>query len=146
MNAVVNATTEKTWTEKECAAYKKAVAELKTHLKGLAVWQRYNKLLLKERQRNGIGDQQYFDINGKSTPRYSKEYWEQYITTLHIVYNRLRNRPAHTGTEQRITGGDDFYLGGQNPALYHAPAIFRHIVDELREKHGVVIEKEVEVE
>ena len=144
MNAVAQATTETaTWTEEERATYKQAVAELKQRIKDLATWQRHNKLLLKEHQRNGADDQQYFDINGKTTPRYSKEYWEQYITTLHIVYNRLRNRPAHTGTEQRITGRDDRYLSGWNPVLNHAPWIYRDLVGELHEKHGIVIEKEV---
>lgn len=125
MNAVAEAKTQ-TYTEEERAAWKKAVAEIKQRLKDLAVWQAHNKLALKENQRSGGGDQ-YVDINGKPTFGYSKEYWEQYITTLHILYNRLRNRPAHTGTV-RIDTNDAEYLSGYNPQLHYAPGIYKDLV------------------
>ena len=138
MNAVVEAKTH-TRTEEEHAAWKKAVAELKARIKDLAKWQSHNKIALKENQRSGNGDQ-YVDINGKPTFGYSKECWEQEITVLHIVYNRLRNRPIHTKD-------DEAYINSTQdtaPELCYVSGIHEGIIDRLIDDHGIfVIDKGV---
>jgi len=135
MNSVATFTTE------EKFAHKAAVAEIKKLITDLGTRQKHNKETLKRLQRasttNSIlftlyGEKHYLDRDGNPTICFHKEYWEQELTVLHIVYNRLRRRPPHLGTRSN----DDFYLKGRNSEVHHAPEVFRYITDDLFLRYG----------
>ena len=127
MNAIV----EIIQTE-ERTAYKAAVADLKNQIKTIGEYQKLNKITLKERQRTGDHNLSYLDMNGKETFSYSKEDWEQYLTALHIIYNELRGRPIHASN-----------YPGEDPARWAYSGTRKHLLEEIKEKYGVDVEKEV---
>jgi len=120
---------------KALADRKEKIASLKERIKSLGAAQRHNKNAHGERQRNfaaafkegGIvaayatrGN--YVDEDGQPSNRgWNKESSEQLLTVLHIVYNRLRNRPPHTKD-------DEAYIcacGGARGDLRNVPKIYR---------------------
>jgi len=158
MNAVA------TYTIKERTAHKAAIAYLKDRIKTVAARQRHNKNVL--RASGGLlpnsdilkmldralvdypdfvtPERPFIGINDGAVAHYSKEYWEQSLTVLHIVYNRLRNRPPHTGSVSRLATNDDFYLSGQNHELHHATQIYEDLFHRILRDYGTAAVKEVD--
>jgi glycyl-tRNA synthetase (class II) len=107
--------TETTVTEVHAKALenrKQKIAGLKAQLKTLAVVQRRNYA---EAVKNGV---HYIDEDGKETHCWDKEREEQFITVLHIVYNRLRKRPPHMRDEEA-------YLAASTPDLWRVPDMYK---------------------
>lgn len=95
---------------------KMVIRNMKEELKNLAVSQKEGKVEHKDNQRNSQ--------EGACCCWDDKS---EYVTVLHILYNRYRRRPAHCGSEE----ADEAYLSGENPELWMVPGI----LEELQEKY-----------
>ncbi len=101
---------------------KKQIIKMQEELKQLALVQKSNKNAHAENQR--AGEQVEIILNRDGT-RKGSGYWDysQYVTVLHIVYNRMRHRPPHLGSEEK----DEEYLSGENPELWGVLDAYREI-------------------
>jgi len=98
MNMVAKVTTE------ERTAYRAVIiADLKERIKNIGATQGHNKRARRQivsAAAKGTPSNicyPYYDGDWNPTGSFSRLHTEQYLTVLHIIYNRLRRRPAHTG-------------------------------------------------
>lgn len=96
---------------------------MKEEVKVVAVIQRANKKSHADNQRSGS----YVNhlLNQDGTRKESGSWCEsgdysEHATVLHILYNRIRYRTPHLGSEEK----DEEYLSGKNPEHWMVPQIY----------------------
>ena len=83
---------------------------LQYQLKRLAAFQKHNKCARNTNNRNGQHQLLMLNRSGEYTYERFKDHSE-YITLLHIIYNRLRKRKPHMGSfEKEQAYIDEHYL------------------------------------
>lgn len=109
---------------------KETIKRIQAELKRLAEIQSENKNAYKENQRARKYEHSLKNFDG--TPGANAGFWADpadysvYLTVLHIHYNRLRNRPPHTGS----TVKDDMYVTGIIPEAWRAPGYYKEICSQ----------------
>ena len=111
----------------ERKAWKPAYKDYQRHRTSLARWDYWNHPEYKKLD-EFIGDLK--PLNKTET------------TVLHILYNRIRNRPAHTGS----FASDECFLSSYNDCTY-GRTVYKKLIAALEKKHSVKCEpKEEHVE
>jgi hypothetical protein len=116
---------------------KKLINEMKEEIKSLAVIQRANKESHRENQRNQGYVQ--FLLNQDGTQKKNSEWnyngdFSPYVTVLHIIYNRIRNRKPHLGSVEK----EEEYLNGKDER-WMVPRIYEELSTKYQAEETEVV-------